>query len=178
MGAFVPAQDHAECPLPGQANPPNKDRHGSKPAIRRSSANDRSWRIPEVLPAPFASRLRPLGSGQIPGLMGSLRLILCGQMHRPNVFQGFSKFRLRCEAHGSISVQEGQPGILGISDQLPSLQKVPQFQGISARRSVSETVRHRNLAAFRRSYRPSLRSRFSNVRDFSLGADGDWFDSG
>ena len=26
-----------------------------------------------------------------------------------NVFQGFSKFRLRSEAHGSISVQEGHP---------------------------------------------------------------------
>ena len=27
MGAFAMAQDRAECPLPGQANPPNKDRH-------------------------------------------------------------------------------------------------------------------------------------------------------
>ena len=34
----------AECPLPGQANPPNKDRHGSNSAIQRSSANERSWR--------------------------------------------------------------------------------------------------------------------------------------
>ena len=30
IGAFAPAQVCAECPLPGQADPPNKDRHGSK----------------------------------------------------------------------------------------------------------------------------------------------------
>jgi hypothetical protein len=34
---------------------------------------------------------------------------LCGQQQRPNLFQDFSKFGLRGEAHGSISVQEGQP---------------------------------------------------------------------
>jgi len=39
MGAFATAQDRAECPLPGQANPPNKDRHGSK-AVTRSRLND------------------------------------------------------------------------------------------------------------------------------------------
>jgi hypothetical protein len=46
---------------------------------------------------------------------GSLLLILCGilcgQLHRLNVFQDGSKFRLRRETHGSISVQEGQPVI-------------------------------------------------------------------
>jgi Resolvase, N terminal domain/Helix-turn-helix domain of resolvase len=45
-------------------------------------------------------------------LMSScLILILCGRLHRPNVFQDASKIRLRREAHGSISVQEGQPRI-------------------------------------------------------------------
>ena len=34
MGAFATAQDRAECPLPGQDNPPNKDRHGSKVEIQ------------------------------------------------------------------------------------------------------------------------------------------------
>ena len=51
MGAFATAQDRAECPLPGQANPPNKDRHGSKSVIRRWSANDRScegFRMPAL----------------------------------------------------------------------------------------------------------------------------------
>jgi hypothetical protein len=38
-------------------------------------------------------------------------LILCGQLHRPNVFQDAPKMRLRSEAHGSISVQEGQPNL-------------------------------------------------------------------
>src|ERR1700720_2394627 len=38
-------------------------------------------------------------------------LVLCGQLHRPNVFQDAPKIRLRREAHGSISVQEGQPVI-------------------------------------------------------------------
>ncbi len=28
MGAFATTQDRAECSLQGQANPPNKDRHG------------------------------------------------------------------------------------------------------------------------------------------------------
>ena len=37
-------------------------------------------------------------------------LILCGQLHRPNVFQDSPKIRLWRKAHGSISVQEGQPG--------------------------------------------------------------------
>ena len=36
---------------------------------------------------------------------------LCGQHLRPNLFQDFSKFRLRYEAHSSISVQEGQPNL-------------------------------------------------------------------
>ena len=48
-------------------------------------------------------------------LMSScLILILCGRLHRPNVFQDASKIRLRREAHGSISVQEGQPRIFPI----------------------------------------------------------------
>ncbi len=34
MGAFAPAQDRAECPLSGQANPPNQDRQGSNYALR------------------------------------------------------------------------------------------------------------------------------------------------
>ena len=34
IGAFAPAQDRAECRLPGEANPPNKDRHGSKAEIQ------------------------------------------------------------------------------------------------------------------------------------------------
>jgi hypothetical protein len=40
LGAFVPAQDRAECPLPGQANPPNKDRHGSKAEIQTETLPD------------------------------------------------------------------------------------------------------------------------------------------
>jgi len=39
MGAFATAHDRAECPLPVEANPPNKDSHGSKSVIRRSSTN-------------------------------------------------------------------------------------------------------------------------------------------
>jgi hypothetical protein len=48
----------------------------------------------------------------------SSRLILCGQLHRPNVFQDSPKIRLRREALGSISVQEGQPQILPISPRI------------------------------------------------------------
>jgi hypothetical protein len=36
-------------------------------------------------------------------------LILCGQLHRPNVIQDSPKTRLRRKAHGSIRVQEGEP---------------------------------------------------------------------
>jgi hypothetical protein len=75
-------------------------------------ANDRSWRIPEVLPAAFDGRLR-LQSGLREVVQarvyGVHALILCGQLHRPNVFQDSPKIRLRREAHSSISVQEGQP---------------------------------------------------------------------
>jgi hypothetical protein len=75
-------------------------------------ANNRSWRIPEVLPAAFDGRLR-LQSGLLEVVQarvyGVHALILCGQLHRPIVFQDSPKIRLRREAHGSISVQEGQP---------------------------------------------------------------------
>jgi hypothetical protein len=33
-GAFAPARARPECPLSGQANPPNKDRQGSKAEIQ------------------------------------------------------------------------------------------------------------------------------------------------
>ena len=41
MGAFAPAQDRAEYPLSGQANPPNKDRHGSWACENVSAEGDR-----------------------------------------------------------------------------------------------------------------------------------------
>ena len=44
---------------------------------------------------------------------------LCGLLHRPNVFQDAPKIRLRRKAHGSISVQEGQPGFLLIALRIP-----------------------------------------------------------
>ena len=69
----------------------------------------------------------------------------------------------------------GQPLILGIPDR-GSRQKGPQFRGIGARSSVSQTLRSRNSAGFRWSFRPSLGSRFSNVRDFEVGGYGDGFD--
>lgn len=50
------------------------------------------------------------------------------------------------------------------SDRLRSRQKGPQFRGIGARGRVCESLRHRTSAAFQRSSRPSLGSRFSNVR--------------
>jgi hypothetical protein len=58
---------------------------------------------------PLTAPKRPLKRSPPRGLMGSSRVILCGQLHRSNVFQDCSKCRLRCKAHGSISVQEGQP---------------------------------------------------------------------
>jgi hypothetical protein len=68
-------------------------------------------------------------------LFMSSRLILCGQLHRTNVFQDAPKMRLRREAHGSISVQEGQPvistwtrlrvGLFGMTGIVPRLGGFP-----------------------------------------------------
>jgi hypothetical protein len=62
----------------------------------------RNWRIPEMPPAATNGRLR-LQSGPRQtsnGVVYEFTPILCGQLHRPNVFQGAPKMRLRSEAHG------------------------------------------------------------------------------
>jgi hypothetical protein len=60
------------------------------------------------LTAACGSKADP-GKWSNPAIKGEFTPYLFGPVHRPNVFQDGSKFRLRCEAHGSISVQEGQP---------------------------------------------------------------------
>jgi hypothetical protein len=70
----------------------------------------RYWRIREVLPAACDGRLRfqsGLWEAVQARVYGVHALILCGRLHRPNVFQDLLKIGLRREAHGSISVQEG-----------------------------------------------------------------------
>jgi hypothetical protein len=69
------------------------------------------WRFSEVAPAANDGCLRvPSGlSKAVQATFLSSGLNLCGQLHRPNVFQDAPKVGLRREAHGSISVQEGQP---------------------------------------------------------------------
>ena len=57
-------------------------------------------------------RTAAYGSKADPGKLSNgvvYEFTLCGQLHRPNVFQDAPKIRLRRKAHGSISVQEGQP---------------------------------------------------------------------
>ena len=98
MGCFRPERSKlSEGPLPGCVVQPRNDLHG---------------RIPEVLPAVFDGRLR-LQSGFWEVVQASVygvhALILCGQLHRPNVFQDSPKIRHRRKAHGSIRVQEGEP---------------------------------------------------------------------
>src|SRR5580693_821523 len=58
-------------------------------------------------------------------------LFLYGKLHRANVFQDAPKIRLRREAHGSISVQEGQPGIPFFSGASP-LARVRQAETAAA----------------------------------------------
>jgi hypothetical protein len=81
----------------------------------RTRADVGFWRIPEVLPAVFDGRLR-LQSGfwevVQARVYGVPALILCGQLHRPNVFQDSPKIRLRRKAHGSIRVQEGEAKVI------------------------------------------------------------------
>jgi hypothetical protein len=65
-------------------------------------------------------------------------LILCGQLHRPNVFQDSPKIRLRCEAHGSISVQEGQPytSLMTVYFQFPRSPELSRyFRALASRQT-------------------------------------------
>jgi hypothetical protein len=56
----------------------------------------------------------------------------------------------RASLDSRVRILSGQPRILGIPDRLPSRQKGRNSRGINARGSVSETLRRRNLVAFRR----------------------------
>jgi hypothetical protein len=56
--------------------------------------------------------------------------MLCGQHQRPNLFQDFPKIRLRGEAHGSISIQEGQPGSAVSELSFPQNGKAPTFRQV------------------------------------------------
>ena len=80
----------------------------------------------------------------------------------------FAKMCLYSAPPGYVRSKAPERPKLGplVPDRLRSRQKVPQFRGIGARGSVCKTLRRRTSAAFRRTSRPSLRSRFSNVRDF------------
>jgi hypothetical protein len=74
--------------------------------------------------------------------------MLGGQHQRPNLFQDFPKFRPRRKAHGSISIQEGQPQTSLILPRIfiwkrlarPSLKTFRQQFDIHGQRSQSKLL--------------------------------------
>jgi hypothetical protein len=78
------------------------------------------------------------------------RIRSLSQLHRPKVFQDSPKIRLQRNAHGSISIQEGQPYNLFILPRVVSFRLRRNSSAMSAGYSPSITMvrfRRRKTAA-------------------------------